>query len=95
MSEKKEAISKKTAIALSYDPEEAAPKIVASGQGYLADKILKTADEAKVPIHKDERLANTLLKLDIGDLIPQELYGVVAEILIYVDKMETIKGRLK
>ncbi len=87
--------SKKMAVALSYNPDDSAPKIVASGKGLIADKIVEKASEAKVPIHKDERLAKTLSKLEIGDLIPAELYGVVAEILVYVDKMETIKGRLK
>lgn len=80
---------KKLAVALSYDPEDTAPKIVASGRGLVADKILEKAEEAKVPVHKDERLAQTLSKLEIGDLIPPELYGVVAEILVYVDNVET------
>lgn len=80
---------KKLAVALSYDPEDTAPKIVASGRGLIADKILEKAEESKVPVHKDERLAQTLTKLEIGDLIPPELYGVVAEILVYVDKIET------
>ena len=39
----------KTAVALSYDPEEVAPKIIASGRGYLADKIIEEAKEHKVP----------------------------------------------
>ena len=87
--------SKKTAVALSYDPKDTAPKIVASGKGKIADRILEKASDADVPIHKDERLAKTLSKLEIGEFIPPQLYGVVAEILVYVDKMETIKERLK
>jgi flagellar biosynthesis protein len=39
-------------------------------------------------------LTETLLKLDIGECIPPELYGVVAEILVYVDKMDKIKSKL-
>lgn len=83
----------KTAIALSYDPAEAAPKIIASGKGYLAEKIIQKAKETDIPLHKDERLAGTLSKLDIGEMIPPQLYDVVAEILIFVDKMDRIKEK--
>lgn len=84
----------KTAIALSYDPQEPAPKIIATGKGYLAEKILKVAEEAKIPVHKDEKLAGTLSKLDLGDYIPPELYEVVAEVLLFVDNMDRIKDRV-
>ncbi len=84
----------KTAIALAYNPEEAAPKIIASGKGYLADKILQTADNNHIPVHKDEQLAATLSKLNIGDYIPPELYEVVSEILIFVDNMDRIKAKV-
>lgn len=84
----------KTAVALSYNAVDAAPKIIASGKGYLADKILKVADETHIPIHKDEQLAGTLSKLNIGDSIPPELYEVVAEILIFVDNMDRIKDKV-
>lgn len=84
----------KTAVALSYDPEETAPKIIASGKGYLAEKILEGAKEHQIPTHQDSRLAETLSKLEIGDFIPPELYEVVAEVLLYVDKMDRIKGKV-
>lgn len=84
----------KTAVALSYDPEEVAPKIIASGKGHLAEKILEGAKEHQIPTHQDSRLAETLSKLEIGDFIPPELYEVVAEVLLYVDKMDRIKGKV-
>ena len=40
----------KTAIALSYDPDDAAPKVIATGKGYLADKIIQKAKEADIPL---------------------------------------------
>ena len=46
------------------------------------------AKQAKVPVHKDSKLADTLSKLEIGDMIPPELYEVVAEILVFVDQMD-------
>lgn len=83
----------KTAVALSYDPSEEAPKIIASGKGILADKILEKAAESEIPVHQDEHLANTLSKLDIGDMIPPELYEVVAEVLIFVDRVDKLKEK--
>lgn len=84
----------KQAVALEYDPSDEAPRIVATGRGRLAEKIIEEAKEAKVPIHKDDKLADTLSKLDIGDFIPPELYEVVAEILVFVDQMEKIRAKM-
>lgn len=85
---------KKTAVALEYDPGEQAPKIIASGRGVLAEKIIEKAQESQVPIHRDERLANTLSKLEIGDFIPPELYEVVAQVLMFVDRLDNIKEKV-
>lgn len=85
----------KQAIALEYDPSDAAPRVVASGRGYLAEKIIEKAQESDVPVHRDDKLADTLSRLDIGDMIPPELYEVVAEILVFVDSMDKIKGKIK
>lgn len=84
----------KTAVALEYDPEDAAPKIIATGKGAIAERIIEKAKEADVPIHQDNKLADTLSKLEIGDMIPPELYAVVAEILVYVDAMDKIKAKM-
>lgn len=89
--EKKENL--KQAIALEYDPNEDAPKVVASGRGILAEKIINRAREAEIPIHQDDRLADTLSRLDIGEMIPPELYEVVAEILVFVDAMDKIRSK--
>lgn len=84
----------KQAIALEYNPEEEAPRIIASGRGALAERIIEKAKEADVPIHRDDKLADTLSRLEIGDMIPPELYEVVAEILIFVDSMDRIKAKM-
>lgn len=85
----------KQAIALEYDPSEDAPKVIASGRGVLADKIIEKAKENDVPIHRDDKLADTLSRLEIGDMIPPELYEVVAEILVFVDSMDKLKSKMK
>ena len=69
----------KQAIALEYDPSDEAPRVVASGKGILADKIIEKARESSVPIHRDDKLA---------EMIPPELYEVVAEILVFVDAVD-------
>ena len=85
----------KQAIALAYNPQEDAPKVIASGRGALAERIIDRAQENDIPIHRDDRLADTLSRLEIGDMIPPELYEVVAEILIFVDSMDKLKGKIK
>lgn len=85
---------KKTAVALQYEPGEQAPKVVATGQGVLAEKIIDVAKEAKVPVHKDEKLARSLSVLDIGEYIPPELYSIVAEVLVFVDSMDRIQNKM-
>lgn len=89
-----EAEQPKKAVALMYDPKDQAPQVVASGKGALAERIIERAKEHDVPTYVDQGLADTLLKLDIGDYIPPELYGVVAEILIYVDRMDKLRSKL-
>lgn len=89
---KKEKI--KSAVALEYDPSDEAPKIVATGKGILAEKIIEKAKESNVPIHQDSKLAGTLSKLEIGDMIPPELYEAVAEVLVFVDAMEKIRSKM-
>ena len=84
----------KTAVAIAYEPGEAAPKILATGKGKVAEKIIETAKENKVPTYKDNKLASTLSKLQIGDMIPPELYEVVAEMLVFVDDMDRMKAKL-
>jgi len=71
----------KIAVALEYTPGEQAPKILATG-------------EADVPVYADSKLADTLSKLEIGEMIPPELYTVVAEILVFVDECDKIKGKV-
>lgn len=86
---------KKTAVALEYETGKKAPKVVASGRGYLADKIVEVAKESDVPVHKDAKLARSLSVLDIGEYIPPELYSVVAEVLVFVDNMDRIQEKIK
>lgn len=85
---------KKQAVALSYDVGDEAPRIVAAGKGAVAERIIEKAKENDVPLYEDSKLAGTLSRLEIGDTIPPELYEVVAEILLFVDDMDKLRGKV-
>ncbi len=77
------------AVALRYTPEEGdfSPRVVATGQGYLAEEILRLARENDIPLRQDPALAGALATLDVGAQIPPELFRAVAEVLAFVYKM--------
>ncbi|AKX96404.1 EscU/YscU/HrcU family type III secretion system export apparatus switch protein [Neomoorella thermoacetica] len=82
------------AVALRYNSEEdKAPRVVASGRGAIADKIITAAREAGVPIHRDTHLAEMLAGLDVGSEIPVELYQMVAEILVFIYSLDQSRGK--
>ena len=87
---KEQEKKQKTAVAVAYEPGDAAPK----GKGEVAERIIEKAKENDVPFYQDNKLAETLSKLQIGDTIPPELYDVVAEILVFVDDMDKMKAKL-
>lgn len=83
MSQFNEVLNKK-AVALKYDENRnAAPVIVASGMGYLAEKIVEVANDNGVPVYEDNSLATVLTQLNLGSEIPEELYRAVVDIYAY------------
>jgi len=85
----KDSVRGKQAAALKYDPEISdAPYVVALGQGHVAERIIETAREEGVQIVRDDKLSHMLQKLSVGDEIPEELYKVVAEVLVFVSNMD-------
>jgi len=90
----KDDIKSRQAAALKYDPETAdAPYVVAMGKGYIAERIIETAREEGVQIVRDDKLSHMLQKLSVGDEIPEELYQVVAEVLVFVSNMDEKYGK--
>ena len=71
------------AVALQYLPGGGAPVIVASGMGYLAEKIVEVAGACGVPIYEDNSLATVLSQMKLGQEIPEELYQAIVEIYVY------------
>ncbi len=79
----------KLAAALSYNAEQdEAPRLLAKGQGYIADKIIEVAKANETTVYQDERLARQLQNLELGQTIPEELYNVVAEVLVFISRMD-------
>jgi flagellar biosynthetic protein FlhB len=73
------------AVALRYDPEGGAPKVVAKGAGAIAAKIRERAEEARVPLVRDVPLARALhASCKVGQEIPIELFAAVAQVLAFV-----------
>lgn len=95
MKENKDKKPNKTAVAISYNSNDTAPRVIATGKGFLADKIIDKAKEENIPLHQDEALAGTLSKLELGSEIPPELYEVVAEILVFVGNMDEMKSKVE
>lgn len=80
--------SRQRAVALQYQKEKnAAPRVLASGCGPVAERIAKVAEACGIHLYQDRALAHALSKLDIGEEIPPELYRAVAEVLAFVYRM--------
>ena len=79
---------RRIAAALGYDADnpEAAPKLVAKGQGEIADRIIELAKQHDIPIREDRDLIEVLAKLDLDQEIPAELYRTIAELLAFIYK---------
>lgn len=85
---------RKVATALQYNEgKDQAPKVIAKGQGEIAERIEEIAKQHEVPTYQDEKLARQLYNLAIGDEIPPELYSVVAEILAFIITLDTREGK--
>jgi flagellar biosynthesis protein len=80
------------AVALSYGDDEVAiglsPKVVANGQGVLAEAIIARAHEFGIPVHESRELVAALMNFDLDQHIPPALYVAVAEVLAWVYRME-------
>ena len=79
---------RRRAAALQYDPpRDTAPRLVARGEGHVADRILELARAHGVPITEDTVLVDLLARLDVGQEIPPALYRLVAEVIAFVYRL--------
>lgn len=75
--------SNQRAVALKYENGQAAPMVVATGMGYMAERIVDIASESGVPVYEDNSLATMLSQLELGVEIPEDLYKALVEIYVY------------
>lgn len=83
---------RKKAVALKYSEDYIAPKVVAKGKGEIAEKIIDRGKDTDIHIYEDEKLVEDLIKLELYDEIPKELYEAVAEIIFFVYSLDREKG---
>lgn len=82
------------AVALSYDRDrDDAPRVVASGRGEIAEKIIETAREHGVAIESDPALAAALSFVELDAPIPEELYRAVAAVIGFVMRLQEARKR--
>lgn len=94
MSEFNKILNKK-AVALKYDESNRmAPVVVASGKGFLAERIVEVANEHNVPVYEDNSLASVLSQLELGREIPGELYKTVVDIYVYFLQFSPIRNEV-
>ncbi len=76
------------AVALAYQNGDAAPKVVASGRGLIAQAIIERAKEHGVYVHESEELVGMLMQVELDQHIPPQLYLAVAELLAWLYRLE-------
>ena len=80
---------RKSAVALTYNQTDAAPRVVAKGRGAIAEQIIQRAREHGVYVHESPELVSLLLQVDLDQRIPPQLYVAVAELLAWLYRLES------
>lgn len=83
---------RRRAAALRYDRgRDGAPRVVATGEGLMAERLTALARDHGVPIHEDPELAAALSRLPIDQEIPPELFAAVAEIIGFIYRLNGVR----
>ena len=77
------------AVALRYVQDLPAPFIIAKGKRELAERIMRIARENGIEIAEEPELTEGLFEFQVGSLIPEEMYEIVAHILAHILKVRT------
>lgn len=77
------------AIALRYDESVAVPYVLANERGELAKKLIGLAQKYGVPVTSKPELQEKLILLRPGDVIPEHLYGPIAELFAFIMRLES------
>jgi flagellar biosynthesis protein len=82
--EASELNKRKRSVALAYDKHDRAPRVIATGSGEIAKRILALAEEHNIPVQQDDSLVELLSKLELKAEIPENTYRAVATILAFL-----------
>jgi flagellar biosynthesis protein len=85
------APKRQNAVALAYREGEGAPKVVAKGQGLVAEQIIARAQEAGVFVHESKELVSLLMGIDLDREIPPSLYRAIAELLAWLYHIDSMQ----
>jgi len=88
MKENDENIINKKAVAIKYNKSYVSPKVVASGKGHFAERMIDKAKAYNIPTYQDKELVDELLKVNLGDNIPEDLYRAVAQVLVFITNLD-------
>ncbi|HJV17139.1 MAG TPA: EscU/YscU/HrcU family type III secretion system export apparatus switch protein [Bacillales bacterium] len=83
---KRKLINGPSAAVLKYEND--APKVVAHGTGLVAQKIIEAAKQNHIHLQEDSTLIENLLQVDLGDSVPPQLYEVIAEVFLLLEKID-------
>lgn len=81
------------AVALRYEANAMAPRIVAKGEGHMAQSLVARARGAGVPLSEAPELVQVLMQLDLDQVVPPTLYAVVAQVLVWAYQVDERQGR--
>lgn len=84
-----ETPNRQSAVALAYETGDLAPRVVATGRGVMAERIIEEARKAGVFVHESPALVALLMQLDLDEHIPPALYVAVAELMAWLHRLET------
>jgi flagellar biosynthesis protein len=83
---------RQNAVALAYGAGDGAPKVVAKGQGLVAEQIIARARDAGVFVHESKELVSLLMEVDLDRQIPPALYRAIAELLAWLYYIESAQA---
>ncbi|MGQ7243842.1 EscU/YscU/HrcU family type III secretion system export apparatus switch protein [Salinicola sp. V024] len=84
------ADARRRAIAMAYSGERTdAPRVVAKGYGNVADRIIELGQQEGVFVHDSPELVALLMQVDLDARIPESLYQVVAELLVWIGQIDS------
>lgn len=89
--EERQGQRQRQATALHYEGS-GAPRVTASGRGYIADRIVEVAREHGIPVREDPALSEALAALELETEIPPDLYTAVAEAIAWAYRLNLKAG---